>query len=114
MHELIKKLKGQNYRLIIFSGNIRERITFLDKRYGFSKYFDDYLYSFDYEINKDDIRFYKELLKHINCEPNEAILIDDEKKNINYAHSIGLNGILYYYTQHLVDELRKYNVNVNM
>lgn len=31
-------------------------------------------------MNKNDIEFYKELMKHLESESSEAILIDDEKK----------------------------------
>ena len=48
MEELINEL-GKNYRLVIFSGNIRERVDFLDNRYNFLEKFDDYVFSFDYQ-----------------------------------------------------------------
>jgi len=113
MEDVIKKLRAKNFRLIVFSGNIRERIEFLEKRYGFSKYFDDFVYSFDYQKNKGDIEFYNELLNHLECDPNEAILVDDERRNIEFANSLGLNGILYYYTEQLVNELNKYNIQLS-
>ncbi|MFX1338550.1 MAG: HAD-IA family hydrolase [Promethearchaeota archaeon] len=113
MEDVIKKLKEKNFRLIVFSGNIRERIEFLDKRYGFSNYFDDFVYSFEYQKNKGDIEFYNELLNHLECEPNEAIIIDDERKNIELASSVGLNGILYYYTEQLVHEFKKYDIHID-
>ncbi|MFX1314599.1 MAG: HAD-IA family hydrolase, partial [Promethearchaeota archaeon] len=89
MEEIVLQLK--KYRLVIFSGNIKERIEFLDKRYNFLKYFDVFLFSYEYQKNKNDIEFYKELLNHLNCEPSEALIIDDEKKNIKLAESLGLN-----------------------
>ncbi|MFX1411124.1 MAG: HAD-IA family hydrolase [Promethearchaeota archaeon] len=112
MEEIVMQLK--KYRLIIFSGNIKERIEFLDKRYDFLKFFDVFLFSYEYQKNKNDIEFYKELLNHLNCEPSEALIIDDEKKNIKLAESLGLNAILYYYTEQLVKELRKYNITINI
>ncbi len=108
LHILKKK-----YRLVIFSGNVRERIEYLDKKCGFLKYFDDIVFSFDYNMNKNDIEFYKELIKHLECEPSEAILIDDEKKNIKIARSLGFNGIHYYYTEKLIEDLKKYGIIIN-
>ena len=112
MEELVLQLK--NYKLIIFSGNIKERIEFLNKRYDFLKYFNTYLFSYDYQKNKNDIAFYEELLNHLNCEPSEAIMIDDENKNIKMAKSLGLNAILYYYTEQLVEELKKYKIPISI
>ncbi len=109
IENLIKALK-KKYRLLIFSGNVRERIEYLDKKCDFLKYFDDALFSFDYQKNKDDIEFYEELVKHIKCEPSEAILIDDEKKNVKIARSLGLKGIHYYYTEKLIDDLKNYGI----
>ena len=109
MEELINEL-GKKYRLVIFSGNIRERIDFLDNRYHFLEKFDDYVFSFDYKKNKGEIGFYKELLNHLDCEPSEAILIDDEKQKINMARSLGINGIHFYYTEKLIKDFQKFNI----
>jgi HAD superfamily hydrolase (TIGR01509 family) len=68
------------------------------------------VFSFDYQKNKNDIEFYKELIKHLGCKPSEALLIDDEKKNIWIARSLGINGIHYYYTEKLIDNLKKFNI----
>ncbi|MEJ2252229.1 MAG: hypothetical protein P8Y97_21525 [Candidatus Lokiarchaeota archaeon] len=68
MHDLVLKL-SKIYRLIVFSGNIRERVEFLDNRYGFLDHFDDTVFSFDYQTNKNSIDFYNILLNHINCKP---------------------------------------------
>ena len=113
IEDLIKALKKQ-YRLLIFSGNVRERVEYLDKKCDFLKYFDDTIFSFDYQKNKDDIEFYEELIKHIECEPSEAILIDDEKKNVKIARSLGFKGIHYYYTEKLVEDLKNYGIIVDI
>ena len=112
IEELLQLLK-KNYRLVIFSGNVRERIEYLDEKCNFLRYFDDTVFSFDYQKNKNEIEFYKELIKHLDCEPSEALLIDDEKKNIMIARSLGLNGIHYYYTEKLINDLKKFGINVN-
>ncbi len=113
IEKIIKELR-KNYRLVVFSGNIRERVTYLNKKCEFLKYFDDAVFSYDYYTNKDDLEFYKELLKHIDCNPAEAILIDDEKKNIQLARSLGFNGIHFYYTEKLIKDLKKFNINLNI
>ena len=38
MKEVVKQLRNMDYKLVIFSGNVRERIEFLDSRYNFLRY----------------------------------------------------------------------------
>lgn len=114
MDEVLKELKKMNFKLMIFSGNIKERIEFLNDRYHFLDYFNSNLFSYDYQKNKNDVEFYEILRKEIGCKPSEAILIDDEKKNIKIAKSMGFNGILYYYTKQLIDELNNHGVNLKI
>ena len=113
MDEVARQL-SENYRLLAFSGNIRERIQYLEERYDFLKYFHDTVLSYDYQLNKGDIEFYEEMLKHLDCEPNEALMIDDEKINNENAKSLGLNTITYYYTEQLTEELKKFDIYINL
>lgn len=112
--DVIVRNLSEKYRLLIFSGNIKERIEFLDNRYNFLKYFDDYLFSYDFHMNKNDLDFHRVLLDYIECEPSEALLIDDEKRNVKMSEYLGMNGLLYYYTEQLIDEFSKYNINVKI
>lgn len=115
MENLLDQLRAKyNFRLVVFSGNVRERVEFLDNRYHFSEKFDAFLYSFDVQKNKGDIEFYKELLNYIECEPSEAIVIDDEKKAIRFAQAVGFKTILYFYTEQLIDELKNYGIEINL
>lgn len=109
MFDLLKSLK-KYYRLVVFSGNVKMRIEFLNNRYDFLKYFDDYVFSFIYHHNKEEIEFYYELLKLINCEPNHALWIDDSSKAVKMARSIGLNAIVFYYPEKLIKDLEKFKV----
>jgi 2-haloacid dehalogenase len=113
MEDIIKQLKDK-YRLLIFSGNVKERVDFLNKRYDFLKYFDDAIFSFDYKRNKTDIEFYKDLLNRLKCQPSEAILIDDESKNIKIAKSLGLNAIYFCYLEQFIKELNNFGIKVSI
>lgn len=113
IEKVVREL-SEKYRLLIFSGNIKERIQFLDERYDFLQYFDEYLFSYDFQMNKNDIKFHKTLLEYIECEPSETLVIDDEKRNVNMSKQLGMNGILYYYLEQLLGEFEKYNIKVNI
>ncbi|MBY9007068.1 MAG: HAD-IA family hydrolase, partial [Candidatus Lokiarchaeota archaeon] len=113
MMKLVKNL-SKNYRLVIFSGNVKERIEYLEKRYHFLKYFDETVFSFDYNINKQKLDFYYELLAHIDCKPEEAILIDDSWDNIRRAKKVGLNGVYFLYTKQLLKTLKKFGIKIKL
>ena len=115
MEKLLDQLRAKyNFRLVVFSGNIRERVEFLDNRYHFSEKFDDFLFSYDVQKNKGQIEFYKELLNYIECKPSEAIVIDDEKRVIKFAQAVGFKTILYYYTDQLINEFKNYNIEIDL
>ncbi|MGV9174090.1 MAG: HAD-IA family hydrolase [Promethearchaeia archaeon] len=109
MKDLVKKLR-KDYRLLIFSGNIRERVAFLDKRYDFLRYFDETVFSYDYQLNKRNMKFYDVLLDKLQYSPENAVLIDDEKRNVKMAKERGMNACLYYYTEQLIEELSDFGI----
>ncbi|MFW9823272.1 MAG: HAD family hydrolase [Candidatus Thorarchaeota archaeon] len=111
MLNILKKLSKQ-YRLVAFTGNIQERIKFLDSRYNFLKFFHKSLFSYDYHYSKQDQEFYNELLNHINCEPSEALLIDDSYEVIEIARSLKLHTLLFSYTEQFVEEMLNYGIKV--
>lgn len=113
MIDIVKKL-SKKYRLVIFSGNVRERIEYLDDRYDFLKYFDEAIFSYNYELNKRDLEMYGVLEEHLDCNPCEAILIDDSKKNLIKAESIGMNGILYAYSEQFIEELSAFGIDIDL
>ncbi|MHA1150681.1 MAG: HAD-IA family hydrolase [Promethearchaeota archaeon] len=113
MAKLLKQLSSK-YRLVVFSGNVRERIEYMKKRYHkIFKYFDDAVYSFNYQKNKRDMTFYEDLLNHIDCAPEQAILIDDSINNIHRAKALGMDGIHYSYTEKLIKDFEKKGIKVH-
>ena len=113
MRKIVEEL-SEKYRIIIFSGNVKERIQFLDEKYDFLKYFDDFVFSYDYQKNKHEKEFYEILLKYLDCTPSEAILIDDEKKSIKFAKSFGINTIYFCYPNQLITDLKNYDIHLNI
>jgi putative hydrolase of the HAD superfamily len=111
MKKLVAQLR-RNYRVIVFSGNIKERIEYLNKKYDFKKDFDDFVFSFDAGFSKTEIGFYKVLLKRINCEPKECIFIDDLQEFLDTARSFGFKTILFKNSKQLKSNLRKFGVKI--
>ncbi|MFX1593020.1 MAG: HAD family hydrolase [Promethearchaeota archaeon] len=113
MLKILKELCEQ-YRLIVFSGNIEERIRFLDSRYKFLKFFHKSLFSYEYHYAKTDREFYYELLKHLYCKPSEALLIDDSFEVVEIAKSFGIHSILFSYTEQFTKELLLYGIKTEI
>ncbi|MFW9772844.1 MAG: HAD-IA family hydrolase [Candidatus Thorarchaeota archaeon] len=114
MKEIIQQLKAEGYNLVIFSGNIRERVEFLDQRYNFLKYFDKAVFSYDLKKNKSNPAFYKELANQVGCKPQESIFIDDEHKNIEMAKTFGFNCLPFYYPEQLLEYLNKFGIDISL
>lgn len=92
--ELVKKLRGK-YRLVAFSGNIRSRVLYLDRKYDFRKLFDAEVYSYDYHLTKADPEFMKVMIKESKAKPEEIIYIDDNQKTILPARKWGIKVLIY-------------------
>ena len=101
---LIKKLHGK-IKLIVFSGNIKSRIEYLDKKYGFRKLFDREVYSFDFHLNKPDRTFLEVMIREAGAEPNEIAYIDDNVGDAVFAKELGVNLIIY--SRGKMDQLQK-------
>ena len=114
MKELVLKL-GKKYKLIIFSGNTKERVKYLDEKYEFKQYFDDFVFSFDVGGTKKESIFYEALIKtlsKLDVQPEEAILIDDKEKALETAKSFGFKTILFKDAGQLEQDINKLGINV--
>ena len=111
--DIIRQLKEEGYYLVVFSGNVTEKVEFLEKRYDFKKYFDEHVFSNECHLNKRSLPFYKELTKHIKGKPSEAILVDDQRRNLNFADQVGFNTILFFTSDDLSRDLKKYGVSLD-
>lgn len=113
MMDLVKNLSC-NYELIIFSGNILERIQYLDSKYDLLSNFDKAIFSYDYRLNKGDIEFYDVLLNNLSCSPECSILIDDGEDHLRHANSMGIHGIHYTSTEDLLGHLEAFGIEPDL
>lgn len=109
--ELVRNLR-KNYRVIVFSGNIKDRIEFLDKKYGLLKEFDDFIFSFDCGCNKGDKEFVDYLIKRIKHKPEECIYIDDHIDCLELAKPFGFKTILFNNINQLEKDLQQLEVKI--
>ncbi len=91
---LVKKLHGK-YKLIIFSGNIKSRVEYLENKYGFRKYFDLEIYSYDYHFNKPQKEFVDVLVEKSELNPGEMVYVDDSEEALKPAKDLGIKTAIY-------------------
>ncbi len=111
MKELVSELR-KNYKVVAFSGNIKERIEYLNEKYKLNEDFDGFVLSFDFGLDKKEKEFYRILLEKVKCEPEECLFIDDRQDFLNIAKSLGIKTILFKNAEQLKSDLRKFGVNI--
>lgn len=108
--KLVKQLHTR-YTLVSFSGNIKRRLLYLDRCYGFRKYFTVEIYSFDYHMNKPDPKFVDAMISAVGFPPEEMVYIDDVPGDLVPAQERGVHTILYQgHTDQLKTSLRSLGV----
>ncbi len=113
MKPLVARLR-KKYKTIVFSGNIEERVKFLDRKYGICKDFDYFVWSYDAGSNKDSIAFYEYLakkLKKLGLAPNECIMIDDQDVFLNLLRPFGFKFVLFKTAKQADSDIKKILAN---
>lgn len=107
MKDIVKKLR-KKYKVFVISGNISERVKYLNKKYLLKNLFDGFFFSFDCGVTKPDPEFLKIALKKLKANPRQCLLIDDSKKFNKVAKKLGMNGIVFQNADQLKSDLNKF------
>jgi HAD superfamily hydrolase (TIGR01509 family) len=91
---LMQKLR-KKFTIIAFSGNIRSRVLYLERKYHFRHIFHKEVYSFDHGVSKPKKAFIRALIKEAGVHPSEILYVDDRKREIIHAKVLGINVLLY-------------------
>lgn len=111
MPQLVKKLR-EKYKVVAFSGNIKERVEHLNKRYDIGKEFHECHYSFHYGYDKPDVRLFRLAVRKMKARPENCIVVDDDKKFLAAVRKTGAQTILFRNARHLELQLREMGVEV--
>lgn len=105
---LIKKLKTRfKIACLTDTNNIHFQV------HEEQKHLDDFDYVFaSFKIGKmkNEKGSFEKVLKEMNLSPEEAVIVDDNEKNIQRAKSIGMKVILFKNTEQLLNDLSKLGV----
>ncbi len=92
--DLVKRL-SRRYRIAAFSGNIKSRIEYFERKYDFQKFFDEKVYSYEVHLDKPEMAFVQCLLQRLDQRPEEIVYIDDEMSAATPAAALGINVLIY-------------------
>jgi len=84
---------NRKYRLGIITNHTTEWFEYLDKKFGFSKFFSVVIISSEVKERKPSSRIFKIFLKRANVSGNEVYFIDDKLENLKSASQLGIKTI---------------------
>jgi len=93
--EIIQSLRNEGYETLFLSGSTSDRASYLEKKYRFSRHFDDGVFSFDIGVRKPALLPYLAILKRASNAPHNCILIENSEENLLPAKSLGMQTILF-------------------
>ena len=107
--ELIEFIR-RDRDIIIVSDNYRENIEYISKRYHFSDWSIQQIYSYEYEMYKSNPAFFQQLLeenKELKLE--NLLLIDDSPSKLDSAFKNGICGIQFINNKQVIREIIEYD-----
>ena len=106
--QIFKELKDANkYKFYALTNWSSETFPIAAERYPFLRWFDGIVVSGTEKMRKPSAEFYQLLLKRYHVNAEEAVFIDDNKRNIEAAKKVGLDSIVFTNAVELKDELIK-------
>jgi putative hydrolase of the HAD superfamily len=109
MSDLLDKLS--NYTLVLLSNQVSERTKILRKKYpGVMAKFRHVFFSDEIGLMKPDVKSFQFIIDKSGFNPEECLFVDDTKRHIESAKSLGIYGILFKSADQLKEELSKLSI----
>ena len=109
---IVSNLRKNGYKIGILSNTEMPAIKFFyEQNYNL---FDNIVFSCNVGFRKPDSQIYKIILKELNVQPKEAVIIDDREENIVGANNVGMNAILFINKNQLLKTLSFFNIICNI
>lgn len=85
----------KQYDLVLLSNDVKEWSRYLLELHGIRKYFKGHIVSGEIHMRKPESRIFDYAIRHIQCKPQECILVDNSVQNLNAAQNAGINTVLF-------------------
>lgn len=110
MRKLVLKLRKLGYKVPVLT-NVTKTMVKYNRMKGRYKIFRPVFLSCYIGMRKPSPKIFKYVLKKLKMKPHECIFIDDQKRYLKGAKSVGIKTILFKNYRQLVRELKRYGVN---
>ena len=111
MPELVAALR-KKHRVVAFTGSIKERADYLDKKYNLLKTFDEIVFTFNVGFTKKEKEFYPFFLDVIKCRPEECVAVDDKQHVLDKLKALGAKTVLFKDANQVAEDLKKFGVKI--
>jgi 2-haloacid dehalogenase len=106
--EIFKQLKDSGkYKIYALTNWSAETFVIAQGKYDFLNWFDGIVVSGTEKTRKPHPEFYQILLDRYHVKPQEALFIDDNKRNVDAAGALGINSIHFTNAEALKVALKK-------
>ncbi|MCM1543388.1 MAG: HAD-IA family hydrolase [Blautia sp.] len=85
----------KQYDFVLLSNDVKEWSRYLLELHGIQKYFKRHIVSGEIHMRKPESRIFDYAIRHIQCRPQECILVDNSVQNLNAAQNAGINTVLF-------------------
>lgn len=85
----------KQYDFILLSNDVKEWSRYLFELHGIQKYFKENIVSGEIHMRKPEKRIFDYVIEHLQCNPQECILVDNSVQNLNAAQNAGIKTVLF-------------------
>jgi glucose-1-phosphatase len=103
---------AKGYRLAVLSNTDPIHVQHLEATYSFFNYFPVRIYSCSVGASKPDPLIYKEALRTLKVQAQEAVYIDDIAAYVEAAQRLGMGGIQFQSPAQLIESLKALGVDL--
>ncbi|ELP92675.1 hypothetical protein EIN_370170 [Entamoeba invadens IP1] len=112
MLHFLQRAKVSGIKIIAYSGNIRKRVEFLYQKYPeVPKVFDVEVFSYDYNMSKENIVFTEHMVEKSGLQANEIVWIDDVLPFKVFADRVGVNFVSYRDEAKFIEQLKEHSLD---
>ncbi|MFD1613632.1 HAD family hydrolase [Gelatiniphilus marinus] len=111
--DILKKLiDSKQYKVVALTNWSAETFPIALKKFGFLHWFEGVLVSGEEKTRKPFDAIYHLTLNRFDIKAENAIFIDDSLTNVEAANNLDINGIHFTSPNQLIQQLKKYNINI--
>ena len=111
--DILKRLiESKDYKVVALTNWSAETFPIALERFDFLHWFEGIIVSGEEKTRKPFDDIYYLTLKRFNINPEHAIFIDDNLRNIEAANNLGINGIQFQSPESLHKQLKTFNINL--